>query len=174
MDFWRSSCSPEHGREALLVHFPLPPFWHPLHFWFLFLNFFYGRPLTGLFYSSKLNNSNKTWCDLWQSTWSHFGAFIPFILPGWWVPDAQQILTMGTNKLPFLLSLLNMYTLRNSSTTSVQALQALWDKELQKLVHLLLALSIPSSSTELNHTLALCRLHREKSLVRGKKKQKNT
>lgn len=43
-------------------------------------------------------------------------------------------------------------------------------KELQKSAHLLLALRIPSFSTEQNHTLALCRLHTKKSLVRGEKK----
>lgn len=52
-----------------------------------------------------------------------------FILLGWWVSDVQQILPTVTNQeqgtLVPPLTLLNLYTLSNLSTTSVKALQAL-------------------------------------------------
>lgn len=105
---------------------------------------------------------------------AHDHTLVPlylFILPGWWVPDADSDPGHKPRAgiLPPAFTLLNMDTLRNLSTTSVHS--RLYEmKELQKFVHLLLVLSIPSSSTEQNHTLALCRLHMKKSLVkRGKK-----
>lgn len=158
--------------QTLLDRFP-PTTLLALVFWFLFLNLFYARQLTGLFYSSKQNNSNKTCCDLWQSTWSHFSAFIPFDLTrvvGAWCPAGSD---QGTNQEQELLLLSPCWTWTLSGIYlpyQCKHSRHYEMKELQKFIHLLQALSIPSSSTEQNHTLALCRLHIKKSLVRGGKK----